>query len=315
VSRVTPIGPGRDEALATMKLKVAFVSRDPIVRLAGAKALEGAPEEWVIELGDHAPSTDADVVVCGPDVPGCRGIRFDPAAAPGELVESIVAAARRTPVIAVGGACGGCGVTTVALHLAQSYGSCVVECGRRAGLAERLGLDRDELRTWGPDDPDGESVDLAALPMSGGYRAFVAPPHESTGIEYVVDAARERFDSVVLDVPLDHELPVPCDAYVAVMPATLPGARRTRALLQDRDIPGTRAVVANRLGPGGESTRGTLQRALGDTITLELPTCPALRDAEDDGALLPLRHRWARRLDRLAQGLYARARCREDSVA
>jgi hypothetical protein len=66
VGRATRLGAGRGHRVA-MTLKVAFVSRDPAIRLAGAKALGAAPPEWSIELAD-APPPDADVVVCGPDV-------------------------------------------------------------------------------------------------------------------------------------------------------------------------------------------------------------------------------------------------------
>jgi hypothetical protein len=87
-----------------------------------------------------------------------------------------------------------------------------------------------------------------------------------------------------------------------VMPPTSPGAARTRALLE-RIPPRPHAVVVNRQGPGGEATRALLQVALGSTIALELPCSPALRDAEDDGALLARHARWTRRVERLAVGL------------
>jgi len=294
-------------------LKVAFVARDPAVRLAGARALEGAPVEWAIELVTSAPP-DADVVVCGPDVPGCAGIPFDPAAEPDALLESIAAAGQGARVIAVASACGGSGVTTIALHLARRYASCVVECGPHAGLAERLGLERAALRTWDPDDLSPESIELAALPMAGGFRAVVAP-NEPVGIERVVGESKTRFSTVVLDVPFGSELPAQCDMFVVVMPASMPGALRTRALLQELPSSIPRAVVANRLGSGGESTRDRLRHVLGDAITLELPSCAALRDAEDDGSLLPARHRWSRRVQKLADGLRSRARTSERVAA
>lgn len=282
------------------------MSRDPAVRLAGAKALEGAPDEWLVELADVAPA-DADVVVCGPDVPECGGIAFDPAR-PDALLGSIGATARAAPVLAVVAASGGCGVTTIALHLARAYRSCIVECGARAGVAERLALDRRELRTWEPESPRGPGLDLAALPMAEGYRAYFAPCDDPPGLDGVVGAAAERFDPVVLDVPHGRDLDVESDAIVLVMPATVPGAIRARGVLARLPAGPPRAVVANRIGPGGETTRRQLQRVLGEGLALELPTCAVLRDAEDDGALLPARHRWARRLARLGTRLHAAAR-------
>jgi hypothetical protein len=291
--------------LPGVSLKVAFVARDPALRLAGAKALEGAPPEWAIELVADPPP-DADVVVCGSDAPGCVGIPFDPDEEPGALLESIAAAGRSARVIAVMSACGGCGVTTIGLHLARCYASCIVECGTGAGLAERLGLERAALKTWDPDDLSEESIALAALPLAGGCRAIVAPSIDPAGIDRVVEDAKTRFEVVVLDVPFGTELSIDCDVVVAVMPATMPGALRTRALLEEIRSGGTIAVVANRLGTGGESTRDRLARLLGDAITLELPACAAVRDAEDDGCLVPVRHRWSRRVQRLANGLRRR---------
>jgi hypothetical protein len=65
------------------------------------------------------------------------------------------------------------------------------------------------------------------------------------------------------------------------------------------------AVVTNKLGPGGETTRAELQELLGGRpIAIELPCCPALRDAEDDARLLASdRHRWRRAVKRLAAAL------------
>jgi hypothetical protein len=291
---------GADRTLPCVGLKVALVSRDPAIRLAGAKAFETAPDEWIVELCETAPS-NADVVVCGPDVPECTGLLFDPTQ-PAAVLELIEARCRRHAMIAVASACGGCGVTTIALHLARSHGSCcVVEHGGRAGLAERLALERTELKTR---DADGdEPVELAALPMPAGFRAMFATDAPD---ERVLEAAVQRFERVVVDVSAGANPPGRCDVLVAVMPATLPGARRTRVWLDGLRAPRAIAVVANRLGGGGEATRAELQRVLGHAIAVELPHCRGLRDAEDHGALLPSRHRWARRVAALAGRLRAR---------
>jgi hypothetical protein len=62
--------------------------------------------------------------------------------------------------------------------------------------------------------------------------------------------------------------------------------------------------VTNRLGPGSDLTRHRLEQRLGHPISLELPCCAALRDAEDEARLLtsPLTQ-WIRRIDRLSKAL------------
>lgn len=207
----------------------------------------------------------------------------------------------RSPLIGVVGATGGCGVTTIAVHLARSHRSCVVECGSRAGLAERVALDRDRLVAWGADDSlDG--LDLAALPMPGGFRAVFARGETPEGVEGVAAAMAGRFDSVVLDVPFGHDPPVVCDVVVVVMPASVPGALRARPLVAQLES-AAYAVIANRLGAGGEVTRTELQRTVRRRIALELPACAALRDAEDEGRLIAPGRSWSRRLDRVARAV------------
>jgi hypothetical protein len=197
-------------------------------------------------------------------------------------------------VVAVGSASGGCGVTTIALHLCRRIGGCFVEVARAAGAAERLGLDRTALRSWDATGPDRDPVRLAALPMAGGFRAVFAAEEWDAG-EVVMQLAG-RFDAVVVDLAARCP-PVPCAVKVVVMPATVTGARRAR---DSGQILGKALLVANRLGPGGEYTRAALEVVAGRRIDVALPCCPALRDAEDDGRLVGTHTRWHRRLDELA---------------
>jgi hypothetical protein len=104
---------------------------------------------------------------------------------------------------------------------------------------------------------------------------------------------------------LDVILPL-VDAAVLIVSPTIPHVRRAAVLLESTAQQTRWAIVLNRLGPGGETTRIALQRLLGHPITMELPCCPALRDAEDDCRLVtsPL-HRWRRAVVRLARAVAA----------
>jgi hypothetical protein len=203
-------------------------------------------------------------------------------------------------VVGVSSASGGCGVTTVALHLARGYRGCFVERSREVGAAERLGLDRPLLKTWEGGSTSGASLRLAALPIAGGFRALFAPP-EGWDVGHVIRAASASFHAVVVDLGAGAPVPDRCDAVVIVMPPTMPGAARARSVLGPGPIP--RLLVANRVGPGGELTRTLLQTTAEARIDGVLPCCPALRDAEDDGALVSAHTRWGRHLTKVARAL------------
>src|SRR5665809_135008 len=95
-------------------------------------------------------------------------------------------------------------------------------------------------------------------------------------------------------------------AVVPVMGRSVPCAPWARAFIEewpDLDC----AVVINRLGRGGETTRAQLADLVGRPISLELPCSPALRDAEDDGRLVSLKWtRYGRAITRLADALVIR---------
>jgi hypothetical protein len=280
---------------------VALVSRDPRARLELAAAFDSAPLEWRVELHESPPPA-ADAVVLGADVEAgpAGAIAFDPRDPAGALDAVTRRLRRGAPgVVAVTSATGGAGVTSVALHLAAAARSpaCLVDLA--GGAAARLGL-------------EGSGPGAAApVPVPGGFRLLApSPGGDADAAAAFLEEAAAPFASVVVDVapgPLLTTVLARCRAAVLVMTPALPAARRSRALLDAAgSVPW--AVVTNRLGPGGETTRSELEGALGRRIALELPCCPALRDAEDDGGLLLSGWtRWRRAVDRLAAAVGQRA--------
>jgi Flp pilus assembly CpaE family ATPase len=298
------------------QVRVAVVSRDPAIRLAAAAAFDGAPAAWSIELFESPPADGADVLVVGPDAAGRGGIGFDPAA-PARVVDDVARALgrRRSLMVAVTSVSGGVGTTTIALHLAKALAAtsetCMVDLGRDRALALRLGLGDGTPRTWGDLEPDDASLRRCAVPVPGAFRVLLAPEtHDPSHVPLsdLVARAGAGFDRVIFDVPPgshQHEVLARVNAAVLVVSPTVVGAHRARPLLEAHPRIAW-AVVLNRLGPGGETTRSALQRLLGHPIAMELPCAPALRDVEDDGRLLtsPL-SRWGRSVARLARALVA----------
>jgi hypothetical protein len=272
---------------------VAAVSRDDRVRLELARAFDAAPAEWRVTLHTDVPD-EADVVVFGPDIPHDGGIGFDPEN-PTELIADIgssLAADECRALFVITGTGGGVGVTTVALHLAMSAARDRSTCcvGGR-GTALRLDLPPDVPR-W----TDGLRAEGSTTPVAGSFRVLLAPTDRRSAI----DAALESFDTVIVDGTIsDADTFERAKAVVLVFPPTVPGARSARQLVDEH--PDVRwALVANRLGPGGEMTRVALEQILERRIAVELPTCAPLRDAEDDGSLLTSNlYRWPRRLAQL----------------
>jgi Flp pilus assembly CpaE family ATPase len=212
--------------------------------------------------------------------------------------------------IAVTSPGGGTGCTTVALHLAHALArmgpTCFVDLDVGRGAATRLGFDQTSVRTWADLDDDPGSVLLSALPVPGGFRALIAPGGAAAiDADTVVSRASSQFQRLVIDAPIDgfDAVTERVDGAVLVMSPTVVQARRARVLLDARsDV--SWAIVTNRLGPGGETTRAELQEILGRRIALELPCSAALRDAEGEGRLLTAPwHRWRRALERLARAL------------
>lgn len=263
--------------------RVAVVTTDPVVRDAASRAFDGAPVSWHVSLEESAPS-DADVLVWGPErFPG-TGLVFDP-----DDPESALRAVRDhiapKRVIWVCSAGGGQGCTTVAAHLAAyavrgASSVCLVDAQPGSTTRYRIGVPFDDTRTWA--DVNDE-LSLAAVPTPHGFRALLAPQTSDADASSLIARCGSTFDRVVVDAGVSTTSPT--DALrVLVMSPTIPAAHRAlRALWADE---GSWIVVTNRLGRGGETTRSQLERIVEHPIAVELPHCPALRDAEDDGRLV-----------------------------
>jgi Flp pilus assembly CpaE family ATPase len=212
-------------------------------------------------------------------------------------------------VIVVTSASGGVGSTSVALHLAAAIAPSArigfIELASGAGA--RLGLASGEHLTWADLDDSNESISRCFLPVAPGFRALFAP-EEGGDSGVILKRARRAFDLLVVDAPAQCGSVAlsEADAAVVVMGPSVPQAHRTRAFIEDwPDL--DRALVVSRLGRGGETTRAQLADIVGKPISIELPCCPALRDAEDDGRLVSLTWtRYGRAIARLADALVVR---------
>lgn len=265
-------------------LRIAAVSSDENIRRRLAEAFDEAPSSWRITLHEEAP-LDADVIVCGPDRSHDGAVRFDPDRSE-DLVAEIGARLALTSrgAIFVVGAAGGCGATTVALHLAALAGGCALEAS--AGDMRRR-LDLGTARSWAA--TDDEPVELGAVPVAPGFRVLLSPgasPLEE--VHAVLGRSLAAFEHVLVDSPascLDGLAGGDGHIGVIVLTPTRPSAVRAREIASAH--PSIRwAFVTNRVGPGSALTRRSIEALLGWRIALELPCSAGLRDAEDHGRLL-----------------------------
>lgn len=277
--------------------RVAIVCRDRSLRLDAARAFDDAPPEWSVDLYEDVPG-QVDVVV-GTEPGPSIDVVFDPSQ-PGLVVAAVKGAlATRGLTLLVTSACGGAGVTTLAIHLAAALSTreraCYVDLDPYLGGAARLGMPPD-VRIFDP------AAELLTVPHAGGFRGLFAPIEPESALA----AAMKAFATCVVDMPAhrtDEVMLAPAAMVVVVVPPTLPGVARTRDFLARHDGDDW-LLVANRTGPGGEATRSTLERELGRRFDLMLPCSALLRDREDGGALLTTSFsRWKRAFDRLVAGL------------
>lgn len=290
--------------------RVALHAVDPDRRLALVRAFEGAPSSWDVFLWNGAGDFDVRVS----DAPSSENdICFDPAD-PQRAVASVGEVLARTirRAVAVTGARRGCGVTTLALHLAAAWSSAndvaLLDLDNRSSLRARLGLP-DDARHWGGRDVtnEGRPPSLsAALPHAAGFRLYLAPPDGDGDPSPVVSAAWMRHEFVLVDAPegdwRDLALSM-CSSAILVIPPSHQGIAHARSVLEEYPTV-TWSCVVNRLGTGGEFTARHVSHALDRSVSVELPCSPYLRDREDQHRLLTVRwSRYFRRTLRVASAL------------
>ncbi len=306
MARITaPVAPKAWD-VAMPPARIAIVGRDPDLRLRAAEIFDSAPPEWAVAVFDEVPAGADAVVVC-PDVevPGIPLDIEDPTSTL-DGVRRALTSHEEGRTFVVTAASGGSGVTTVAMHLAALMGkrdrACYVELSARAGGRERLGWS-DEIADRSTALDEGSLLD-AAIPAPGGFRALLAPSDGARrAAKDVIALCRATFSFVVVDAGPDpgcSSLLLEATAAIAVVPPSVPGARRTASLLAGH--PDARwAVVVNRTGPGSRLTNAAFRSLLGCRPAIELPCNPRLRDAEDTGTFLLDRwSRWTQKVDALA---------------
>ncbi|MDP9223846.1 MAG: hypothetical protein M3P18_08315, partial [Actinomycetota bacterium] len=260
-------------------VNIAIVTRDPMVRILIARAFDHAPESWTVGFCDSEPPEGAIVVSDHPR--DGEAVVFDPAH-PEQLIPEVHSRigrlgedASRRAVVVTG--VGGSGVTTVALHLGRIFGrhfdSCFLDLDRSWSCADRLGLEKDS-RTWADIDDSEDALRTAALPVAPGLEALVAPPLSvGADVEGVLQRALDGFERIVVDLPYVQPSPRAihgAHAAVVVLSPTIPHARRAHRIVGEMSAARI-AVVTNRLGRGGETTRREIEAVLGRGVTLELP--------------------------------------------
>lgn len=263
-------------------LRVAAVSQDEQVRLQLARAFDGAPAGWDVRLHE-APPGDADIVVSGPDTEVEGSIPFDPSD-PNSMIVAIEKESARGvagPIVVVG-ASGGCGATTVALHLAAVGKACLVDASTHD---VRRRLDMAAAKSWSQ-ALSGEAVELSAVPVAPGFRVLLAPPDaRDRDLDRVVGLAAKSFPDVLVAANVDQLRIVSPRLGVLVAAPTRPSCERAAEIVAAHS--GMRwAIVTNRLGAGSSLTTRKLEAIIGRKLAVELPSSPALRDAEDSGRVV-----------------------------
>jgi hypothetical protein len=284
--------------------RVALHATDPETRLALVRAFESAPGSWDVFLASDARPYDVRVT----DRPGsANDISFDPTDPAGSLAR--VAERFTDPkekIVTVTGARRGCGVSTLALHLAAACSSVqttsLIDLDPSSSLRARLGLPAD-ARHWGD---RGDARTSAALPHSAGFRLLLAPVGGDADPGNVLRSTASHCRRAIVDAPTgpwrEEALRNSRSAVLVVAPTPGGIAAAKRVLDRYAEIPWS--CVANRLGPGGALTKRHIAKELGRPVSIELPCSPYLRDREDDCRLLTERwSRYYRRVLRLAVAL------------
>ena len=219
--------------------------------------------------------------------------------------------------IAVIGATGGCGATSVLTHLAAVLaktnpghrGVCLIDLDLQKGsVASFLGMEpKVTIQTLIDAGArlDRELMLSAVLDSGHGFSMLAAPeaisPIDRVDVDHllsIVSLARSEFDYVLIDLPplwADWTLSLVSWANQVVLLtdasiANLRQARRTASLLGSVDVPASRmSMVINRMENKlfGTTKVGDLARALGRNEVTSIADCgPSLRAAQDQGLLL-----------------------------
>jgi hypothetical protein len=269
-------------------LRVAVVCADDRVRMLIARAFDAAPLEWEITMCETPPPS-ADVVVTADEaIPGA--VYFDPDH-PERLLKDVEDNRRQSSmqVVSVFGATGGCGTSTIALHLAaRAKASTCVLVADRVSAALRLGLEPNE-------------IGREPVPVPGGFRIACC---DDADLTTAVLEAQGRFEAILIDAgrAWSDSVVEQSARSVFVLPPSVPGGRSALRWVERFPHQPT-AFVVNRLGPGGEVRRSDLERVIGRRVATELPCVRRLRDAEDDGRLLAGWSPWTLRVGALAGAL------------
>ncbi|TYP84764.1 septum site-determining protein Ssd [Blastococcus xanthinilyticus] len=287
---------GAEPELATGGPALRRAHREAPLVLLGADALvAGAvrtlprrPGLVVVAAGELPPAEWAAAVEVGAErvavLPGDETWLLTRAAA------AVRAPVARGPLLAVGGACGGAGASTVAaaVALAAPSGAVLVDGDAwGGGLDLLLGAERAEGLRW----PEltglrgrvaGDAL-LAALPevdavhlLSAGREPATAVPEEA--LTAAVDAARATGRPVVADLPRPGPAGVApgpqavladADVAVLVVPARLRAATAARLLVADGS-PWSAARLVVRSVPGGLRSED-VEEVVGRPVFGELP--------------------------------------------
>ncbi|MGY1837252.1 septum site-determining protein Ssd [Blastococcus sp. SYSU DS0510] len=204
---------------------------------------------------------------------------------------AVRAPAERGRLVAVGGACGGAGASTVAaaVALAAPGGAVLVDADAwGGGLDLLLGAELAEGLRW-PElsglrgEVAGDAL-LAALPGLGGVHLVSvdrrgAAPIPDAALTAVVGAGRATGRSVVVDLPRPgcagpgrgvQEVLADADLAVLVVPARLRAATAARQLVGADGSPWSAARLVVRTQPGGLAP-GDVAEVVGRPVVAELP--------------------------------------------
>ena len=208
------------------------------------------------------------------------------------LAEALRPGEAEPPVVAVIGATGGAGTTTVAIALAAAApgGSLLVDLDPVGTGMLPLGLEQAPGVRW-PDLPDaGAALDVdsfvTALPRRDVVRVVCgpAPPRRAGRVSSVVATARASTLSAVLDLGRrdEHGVLGPADVAVIVTPSSVAGAVGARRVMEE--LPVARCVIA--LRDFGWVPPGELAAELGDAPTVRVPTLRRAAELAECGQLL-----------------------------